>query len=114
MKIEVKGTGSILHGIAEGQTLKIPPGVHMTSDEDPNSVITPELAKFLIETTNGHMVEYVPPAVLPAEVVVEVSQQSAQKKMQEALDIAQDAQKLRIDQAKAEREQQQQKQKGGR
>ena len=104
MKIEVVGKGPVLHGIKEGQTLNIPPGVHITSDEDPSSIVTLELAKFLIATTNGHVIEYVPPTVKPVEIVVEVSQQSAQQKMQEALDVAQKAQQNRIDQAKSDRE----------
>ena len=58
MKIEVVGSGSILHGIDGSKVLEIRPGIYDT--DAPDSVLTRELAEHLIKTSNGHAREYKP------------------------------------------------------
>jgi hypothetical protein len=109
MKIQVTGNGSIMHGIGEDenhvpQSLKIPPGIHVTSDEDPSSLITPELADYLIASTHGHVIEYIPPDPKTTQVEQVATAPSMQAQMNETLAKAQAAQKIRFDGAKAERD----------
>ena len=106
MKIQVTGTGDILHGIGEDEnknpiTLRIPPGVHVTSDEDPESMITPQLAKFLVANTNGHVIEYIPPDPKTTRVEQVYAQASPAQKEQKGLDEAQAAQKKRYEKSQA-------------
>ena len=107
MKIQVTGSGKVLHGIGVGENatvLEIPPGIHVTSDEDPSSMITLPLAKYLIATTNGHVIEYVaPPPNAPLMVTV-ADQKSEKRARQDEYEAAQAAQDERMAKAAVDRE----------
>lgn len=100
MRIEVTGSGTITHGLSGTQHLIIPPGVYDT--DDPDGLISEELAKFLIETTNGHAVEYKPKSTAKAAVVA--VEKTPGQQNQEALKSAQAAQQVRLSQAKKDRQ----------
>ncbi len=106
MKIQVFGTGDVLHGVSDEhgvqiQLLRLPPGIHATVEEDPyHGKITDALAQYLIDTTNGHVKLYVPPVDKPIEVMVSVKDDSEKTKRQEALAAAQNAQREQFEQGK--------------
>jgi len=94
MKIEVVGSGSILHGIDGSKVLEIPPGIYDTNA--PDSVLTRELADYLIKTTNGHAREYNPAPVGQISVTQVEGRKTLGQQLQKAPKNTQKAKRDRL------------------